>query len=324
MSYGDEIINLVGMEKDPMANATIVVSDLGPGNVGPLGPPVGTDPTVATALAEQPCAEAYRLPADDCFMCMDGRLTEAEEAQIELPGLPETAPAQVAGSLPVSESNASYMADPATHQPRSKVLAKKTRGAVDDGIKVKVHGSKQAGKGGCAALAESRSALRFNAENVDIVGPQVWDACKQHSLNDHITEADVNDSIMNGKEAADDEALWDVTPEQAIDIMVANGAEYEEVVGEHEELTWRVDNTKNGAFAKVAYARDKRAAGEPEQALSVSLGKLKSVVFERAARHGRTEREAALETMRIFTFNLGLIKMLMNEQAKAGHINEAK
>lgn len=298
-----------------MPTLTVSLTDLGPNNIGKLGP-AGLDDErhrlVVAALAKP----EYSLPASNRWICIDGRCSAAEVSRIDTR---HDADPQTAGSIPTTETAVSYMGDPSTHRPRSQVVADSTRSAIDDGLEVVVHGDEHNRESGCLANVALRKILRFAAANIDILAPQLWLACQQMGLDKWITEEDIVTSAMNGKAAADSDELWDCTPEEAVDIAVSNGAKYEELQGEHQEVIDREDHTE-GAFSKPRFNRD-HSAGKPIQAFSASVGKYRAETFRRAQIHGWTEREAALRTMRAKLFNRAAKKMLMAEDARTGIVH---
>jgi hypothetical protein len=317
LSHEQDPFNVdINFEKEqPMTQVAVI--DLGPNNIGTFGPAPGTPEIECIKKAETSCDEKYNRPATNRYICVDGRLTVQETAVLEAGDSPEKADPQIAGGIAVSETAASYMDTVSTHAKQSLVVAGKTRSAVEDGIKVTVHGDQKKGKAGCKALADIRTSLHFNAENADIVAPKAWAVSQALGLDQWINEDDITSSVLDGKRAADNDELWDVTPEEASDIMVANGAEYLVCVGDHQEESLRIDITE-GAFSKVDHARDNSTPDHQAQAFSASMGKYKKDRFARTLKHGGTERDAALEVMRVILFNADMSKILINENTKVG------
>lgn len=298
-----------------------VVTDLGPRNAGSFGPSPDLHEEARMALAEQACAEKYSVPATNRYICVDGRLSD-EESERMVSGEPiiEADP-QLAGGIVISEDAADRM-DPAKEQlPQSATIALITQQAILDGIEVTVHGDEN-GQSGCRANVDERNALRFNAENADIVTPKVWTVSELLGLDRYIQQDDIAQSIVTGQAAAEDDKLWDTNAEDRVRIIVDNGGTYITLRGTHAECALRIDATES-AFAKAAYVRDHSTPSGQAQAFAASIGKYSKDAFERAAMHGRPEREAALQVMRVVLFNVGMSKMLLNEVAKAGVITEA-
>ncbi|HET7060535.1 MAG TPA: hypothetical protein VFH99_04490 [Candidatus Saccharimonadales bacterium] len=301
-----------------MPTLTVDVTDLGPNNVGALGP-AGLDEEQMSKVVNALAAPEYSLPASNRWICIDGRCSAKEMSRIDAR---HDADPQTAGSITITETAASYMDDPSTHQPQSVVTAELTRSAVADGLEVVLHGDKLNGKGGCKANALLREVLRFTDDNIDILAPRLWQACQRMGLDKWITEDDIFTSARNGNIAANDEKLWDCTAEEVVDIAVAGGAEYEEFEGEHAEVMDREDHTE-GAFNKPRFNRDHAGGSRPLQVFSASVGKYRAEVFRRAKLHGWTEREAALRTMRAKLFNRAAKKMLMSDDAPIGIIGHS-
>ncbi len=310
-----------GTGETDVVRKIVVITDLGPDNVGIFGPSGQTN-EVCEAYAQAAASPEYsRRPQG--WRCVDGRPSGDDLQAIEQGLDAETAASQIAGSLPVSETAAGYMDDPSKHLPHSEMLAEDTFNAIQDGEEILVHGDESLGKAGCKANADTRSALRFNAANADIVIPKVWSIVQLMGLDKHIEEDDLMKSVLNGKKAADNDELWNVTPEGAVDVMVANGAQYEELVGAHHEHAERIDLTDE-AFDKAAFIRDQSTAEGQVQAFAASFGGYAKMAFRRAQMHGETERSAALKISRVMLFNTGLSKMLLNEDARVGVVTVAE
>jgi hypothetical protein len=297
-----------------MPTLTVDLIHLGPNNVGALGP-AGVGEEQMRKVVSALVAPEYSLPASNRWICIDGRCSPTEISQIDTKN---DADPQTAGSITITDTAVSYMDDPSTHRPRSQVTAESTRSAIEDGQEVVMHGDDQNGKGGCKANALLRDVLLYTHDNVDILAPRLWRACQAMGLDKWITQEDIVVSAKNGKIAADNEELWDCTPEEVVDIAVANGAEYEELQGEHGEVMAREDYTE-GAFNKPRFNRD-HAGDRPLQVFSASVGKYRSESFRRAGLNDQTEREAALRTMRAKLFNRAAKKMLLSEDAQTGII----
>ncbi|MEK7600112.1 MAG: hypothetical protein AAB462_03710 [Patescibacteria group bacterium] len=305
-----------------MNGIQVAVTDLGPRNKGTFGPHAGIAEADCVAIAEAAASEAYTREPTNRWRCVDGRQSPEEVQGAGRVGEAYADP-QIAGSIPVSETAAAFMDEPTSHKPHSQNLADKTRQAIEDGLEVIVHGDDANHKAGCKANVDVRNALLFNAENSDVVVPKVWEISKALGLQHWIDEDDVTKSVVSGAVAAKNDSLWDVTPEQAVDIMVANGAEYEELVDVHSEMTERVDITPT-TFDKTSFIQDHSTPASKVQAFAASLGCYKQEAFRRAAIHGQHEREAALQTMRVVLFNAGLSKTLITEGTKVGLVVPAQ
>lgn len=299
------------------------VIDLGPGNVGAFGPAPGTPEEECVRLAETACDDAYNKPATMRYICVDGRFLVEEKEQFEAGLRPESVDKQLAGGKVISESAAGFMDDPSTHKPQSVVLAESTKRDVEDGFIITVHGDDVKDEEGCAAHVREAEVLTFNAENADIVAPVTWTVAQALEIDHLVSQDDIAVSIMNGQQAADNKALWDVTAKEAVAIMKANGAQYVKCVGSHKELGERVDFTEGG-FDKVGYGLDHSTDTDIAMVFSASLGAYKKDCFEQTLKHGGTERDAALKLMRVALFNIGASKVLMPENAKVGLVLPAR
>jgi hypothetical protein len=290
----------------------VIPFDLGDNNIGAFGPNEDELPHLPRYIDALARPEYSKLASDE-WTCVDGRCSERELAEIADGSIPEAARPQIAGSKVTTDVAAEMMGTPGTVHKRSVLNAEKTRENIKNGQRIIVHGDTFKNKAGCIANAEIRAVLHFNAANTDIVAPVVWSGVKAAGLDTWVTGEDVASAIMNGKINADNEELWDVTAERAVDIQVENGAEYEELLGSHGELLERID-LSDGAFAKATYVRDHSYDGKQRQAFSASVGRYKTIAFEIAANEGRTERDAAIQVMRAIAYNVGISKMLKNDR----------
>lgn len=294
------------------------VIDLGPNNIGSYGPD-NLDETVAEKAMQDTALPEYSRPLSSSWICVDGRCSQ-EEIDAELAGDNKEAAGQTAGSLPVSESVSDLMADPYSARPLSQRVAENTRQQVADGCKPIMHGDEKAGKAGCKANADMRQVLRFNAENSDIVAPKVWAVMGAIGAEQHLHVNDVITDINAGKIAADKDELWDVSPEELVDIAVANGAGYQVYKDSHAEAGTRVDTTERG-FAKARYVLDHTADGQTIQMFSATIGAYYREALRRAKLNGLTEQDAARKTLRVALFNVGIDKMLTTDKARVGLIS---
>lgn len=291
-------------ERQKQGMQQTVVTDLGPRNTGSFGPSPDLDEDARMALAEEACAEKYSVSATNRYICVDGRLSD-EESVLMVSGESITeADPQLAGGIVISEDAADRM-NPAKEQlPQSIAIALKTQELILDGIEVTVHGDEN-GQSGCRANVDERKALRFNAENADIVTPKVWAVSELLGLHNYIEQDDIVQSIIAGQAAADEDKLWDTSPEERVQFIIDNGGTYIMLRGIHAECALRVDTTES-AFAKAAYVRDHSTPDKQAQAFAASIGKYNKDSFERAGMHGRPPREAALQVMRVVLFNVGM------------------
>jgi hypothetical protein len=304
--FGEQTV----MNKDIRVPLQIVITSLGEGNVGSLGPNDLTTEQRQQVINDLAHPE-YSVTASNRWICVDGRLCQAELEAVD--STSEIADPQTSGGKVLSDMAARLMGDPEDHKLVSQLATILTRENIEDNIRVTVHGDTTKHKEGCKANASMREALSFNAENADIVAPIAWSVGRALGLNEWLQEDDVVTSIVNGKTAAEHTETWDVSAVEIRDIIVANGGEYIELEADHNEKAIRIDTTV-GAFAKAKYVRDHSNVEQIIQSFSASLGCYKKVTFEIAQKRGLTEREAALQTLRVILFNLGLSKILSNEE----------
>jgi cytochrome b involved in lipid metabolism len=253
-----------------------------------------------------------KLPTDE-VVCFDGREDEAGSTNPE-----GYAPWQIAGSRPVTDTSVDMMVTPNQTQPQSVLIAKNTREAIEAGNKVKAHGDDHKGKAGCGANANDRQVLRSNGENLDIVAPTVWLLSQRLGLDAHITQDDIVHLITTGAENAENDELFDVTPEEKIDIIIANGGEYQVLKGKHRERIAVIKTTEK-VFDKDDFMQDHPADdGELDSAFGVALGVYKKKIFEEVRARGGDDREAALRVAAAVAFNVGVAKELTAEEEGHG------
>lgn len=292
------------------------IVSLGGGNHGTIGPQ-GDAQTAAqqtTFLGQEVARAAYRKRPTNRWICVDGRVSAQKMVET---GNVEADP-QTAGGMPLTEVAVDFMlqAEPA---PMSEALAEATKLTIQNGQKAVIHGDTHGGKNGCGCNKSQREILQSNAENIDIVTPILWAVGSALKLDTYITVADITQLVTIGGQNADKDALWDVTPEQKVEILLENGGEYEELVGGHTECITRI-GLDDMAFDETAFIRDH--AHEDGNALgvfNVTAGLLKEYYFE----HVADQREAALRTMAALLHNAGTAKWLSNDNMRAALIAPA-
>lgn len=276
----------------------VAVTDLGPNNLGSISCQ-GLSPSQKQQEIKRVLSpERYKTPTQR-FRCVDGR-----RPMSDLRWLEGQADPQIAGGLAISETAADMMVESHQHMPKSKLVAHNTSLAVQDGLDVVIHGDTHKGKSGCGANVLIRPTLQYNAENIEVVLPTAWFLGQQLGLDRYTSEKDVHWLIGNGKRNGGLEDLWDADPEQTVDIALKNGAEYEELAGDHNE-TAIVVNT------------DETATDAPD-AFVASLGAYQKQLFQRSLARGKSEREAALRMMAVVLFNVGIPKQLTAEEKGHG------
>lgn len=272
---------------------------LGEGNHGQIGPSV-----LAPDLAEQARADLgkseYDRPASLDWDCVDMR----SPANALVPAKNEGVAAHMPGGLVITDAAADMMLP--ENSKLSQLIVSNTKRAVeDDGQAVTVHGDSHAGKAGCGAnkLLANRDVLKSNLANASIVAPLAWDVAR--IMNLPILAEDISAAIVNGGRHAANDELWDVTPEQVVDLIAANGGRYIELAGEHHEAAARLQ-LDNGSFDKIGFARDHQDVG----VFAASLGRFSQYTFER---YGEDRAGAAQHVLGAILFTIGACKGLGND-----------
>ena len=294
MKYEEEV-NMNDVERFG-AMPQVAVLDLGKDNIGKLGPN-GLPEEKRDFHVAYDDPEMRMEGLTDTYICMDGRFEAGPESQ-------------VLGGLPLLDVSTDMMVNPSKTK-LSVLVANKTKEAIADGFDVTVHGDSKAKKNGCAANFAKRDVLHFNAEHIDTIAPLTWTIARKLGLDTYVTSDDVTRVILDGKEAADDDDLWDVDAEQCVDIIVENGGRYIEAPGAHGEVDadFEMDDDSKidtGLFGEAFTHED----GEAAQLFVVTLGKYTKDTFRRAEMHGRTKQEAALTVLAGISLHLAAFKIL--------------
>lgn len=284
----------------------IAVTDLGPGNTGTISA-ADVPPARRAELIKAVANPEYRKRATNRFRCVDGRTPEGGLQAPE--GMADP---QEAGGAAVSETAADFMDAEQTFT-LSEGVARNTKANVDNGYPVVIHGDDHKGKKGCLANLKMRETLWANAENIEVVAPKAWTVATELGLDRWLTEDDVTEKIVAGKNSADDDKRWDATAEEVVDIALDNGAEYEELVEEHMERLAVVDVSPD-AWSEEQFMKDHtNEAGDPIEAFVVSIGAVRDKLMDIARKTGQTERAAASKTLGVLLFNIGLTKQASAE-----------
>jgi len=295
------------MEEETMNQSleVLAVTDFGPGNKGTIGRKMA-EPE-CRQLAAEASDEKYRRRPTNRWICVDKRLAKPEH---RVPTAEGEADPQTAGGIIITDTAASFMAD-AGGPKLSERIPTYTKAALADGLRPVMHGDGH-GAAGCGANKTLRSSLQSNGENIEVVVPLAQTVCAYLKIESWIDEPAIRQSVLTGQANAANDKLWDITPEEVTELAIANGAEYEELEGEHDEAITRVD-VSDDAFDKSAFAADHTSAEDSVGAFVATLGALRNENFRRAKTHGQTEQDAALKTMRDVLFNIGVCKELSSE-----------
>jgi hypothetical protein len=297
--------------------AILATDNFGRGNQGRIGEALA--PELKTQLADDIASGTYARPASQRWICVDGRsVASAEQAS-------EQADPQTAGGWVITNIAADLMLEEMGRDGLTTQATRHTEAALRDGLTPVVHGDSDQLKAGCGANQALRASLKNNDENVGVVSRLVWQACQWLSIDQHVSERTIARAIQTGKLAAENEDLWDATPEQLANTIMTAGGQYEELSGTHSEAITVLDFSEQ-AFAKQAFASDHASAldgGRPLSAFAASLGALKTELFRQAKLHGDTERAAAERTMAALIFNIGLCKQLSSDSMSFVAIGQA-
>lgn len=245
------------------------------------------------------------------FVCVDMRLPEGGC------DVPEGyADPQIAGGAAITETAVDMMFEADQQLPVSKLVVKNTRQVLNAGYRVVVHGDTHKQKGGCGANANDRETLKDNAKNIDIIAPKTWYVCQQLGLDAYIDENDIVRLITNGAHNAAKDELFDVTPEEKVDLITApeNGGEYEELLGEHHEHAI-VAEVGDKVFDQEGFMHDHVSADGTELGIfAAAFGAYMQMEFTKTHKLKGNDRDAALRTAAAVAFNLGLPKELIAEE----------
>lgn len=304
-----------------MDRVNLQVVDFGPNNSGKYGPDGIAD---MQKLEEDVRNGEHRLPATNRWICVDGRTPLVPRANTRHTG--EIDP-QIPGGPAVTDSAADLM-DPATVGVvrLSERLAANTKTHVNRGNTVVAHGDNHKGRGGCAAGAIEDN-LRYGAENVDVIAPIVWGVSQMYGLDRHgVTEQDVNNSLLTGGKNANDDNVIDVkSMDERVQIQLDNGAEYEELLDDHNERFGAIELEANKAFDNQGFAEDHvRPDGTRDEAFGVALGKYIHDSVGALVAEGRTPHDACLHVMRVIAYTVSLTKRIGNEDLQAWLLGKAR
>ena len=315
----DEAARMQDLEP-PVAPAVI---NFGPDNIGAFGPDETTD---LKTLQHDAIGPEYRKPHSGGWICVDGRGPEGE-AGVDS----EELDAQIPGSKPIADTAADMQSPKAVKLRLSERIAANTTNDVQRGREITVHGDDHAGKAGCAANTKMRLTLKYNGEKVDLVVPTAWELTKMFGLDQPpfgVKREDLVEAVIAGAKNAADAEVWDVTPEEVVDIAVRNGAQYKPVKGHHTERFSGVTLDEDEIFDNRMFARQhshENSKGEviEDEAFAAAIGTyVHTVVPERVAA-GDTPHEAALHVAGVFLFTVGLHKVIGNEDLSGLALGEA-
>ena len=291
---------------------TITVTDLGSGNEGKISASDITGVARGNLLAD---AEKYRRPCRDSWICVDSRAEE--NVHVESYVDTEEVYAQGAGGEAVFEPMIDYMLEPNSNEPLSSKVKNAVSKAISRGREVIMHGDTRNEEFGCGALVCKRDALKANAANMDVVAPRAAYLLGVVGIQS-VTEEDIVNAIVIGKENAEKDELWDITPEEHVGIAIGSGARYVRLVGDHNEKLADIETTEHG-FDRIAFMRDHTTAdGDSIGAFAITLGKYKQQVDKEVADGVIDRRQADLRVLGFILFNIAVPKRLTAEERGNG------
>jgi len=272
----------------------LAVTDLGGNNKGRIGAG-DLNPDEKQRIVEDVANPEYHRRPTNRVRCVDMRIPEGGFQHPE-----GHADIQVAGGPPIFGAAVDMMVVEQT-SPLSALVVKNTREALAADVTPIVHDD-------CGANKNLRATLRSNAENIDIVAPKAWAFSKELGLQQWIDEDDVTQLIVTGNKSANDDSLWDITPDEATDISEQNGAIRHRLQGKHNEKAVVIE-LSGGTFAQEEFMRDHpRPDGESNGVFVASLRAYMPKEFEKVRSQGGTDRDAALRMAGVILFNIGVPK----------------
>lgn len=256
------------------------------------------------------------------WRCVDGRTPEGGVQTREGYSDP-----QLAGGLVVNEVSADIMTGTADST-LSATVARNTRTALTNGQQVVVHGDNhvhadehgntpETNKAGCGANKFQRYVLHKNAENAEVIAPIVFAASELAGLdtlwqNPEQLKDEIYTLIQRGKEVADNDSFWDIGPEGVVDVIVANGGEYEELIEDHLEVFAAMELQSDSTFDEESFMQAHEYEGKPLEAFIASVGLYAKYTFEQAEKNGVNKQEAAKRVLATVLAHVGTLKKLTN------------
>lgn len=316
-----------------------VITDLGDGNDGTIYPHEKLNSDQVEQAIQDVAGPEYRKKATRRWRCVDGRIPEGGLKNME-----GYADPQIAGGYVIADISVDLMMNVMNEEDRhSEKVAAKTREAIADGIEVVIHGDNNVARdeagdpleetnaAGCKANVEQRTVLRRNAENADIVIPKAMAVAKAAGIDKYYVDqsGEASDGALADRSAelievgrvnAENDAYWDTAPSQVVDITIANGGQYEEVIEDHTEVV-AVADCAEGAIDEEQYMRDHVVVLEDGtevtlEAFIASIAEYKKLQFELAEKHDRTGQWAADKTLAVILQTVGTVKKLTKDGFK--------
>lgn len=296
----------------------LLVTDLGPGNIGSISAADVNAREREQLIADAASSDYHKLPTNR-FRCVDGRVLADGLLKLTIRNAHMYADPQMAGGLAISESASGLLV--ATNQvlPISQQVAGNTDSAHENGAIVVVHGDSHKLAEGCGANLLLRESFGVMADNHDALVETAWPLAQGLGLHNYgVTKADSGVLIANSVVNADNDALWDVSAAERVSIACAHGAEYEELIEEHDERLIIVDLSSR-AFSEEQFMQDHSLQnGKSREAFVASLGAYARWKLECAQRNGHNMRDAALGVLGVVLFNVAVPKVLTSPEKGSG------
>lgn len=293
-------------------STNVITLDLGKGNIGGLGPNGLSADDQAEFRKVYPESRLEGLT--NLYVCMDGRFEAGPNGQ-------------VLGGIAILDTYTSLMTRVHnTDHPSEKIsniVAAKTKQAIADDLTVTVHGDGQKHEEGCAANAAMETVLRFQAAEIDTIAPLTWNIGRRLGLDKFLEPEELTRLILNGKANADNEALWDVDAAGRARIIVENGGTYVELPGAHNEVDAVFDLDEDESIDRAKFGgMFTTENGKSAQLFMVTLGKYAKDTFERVAKHGGTEKDAAKQVLSAISLHIAAFKILGAEDMGASLVGK--
>lgn len=275
----------------------LALNDLGEGNCGNFGPSSDEE----LAAVKQCNKNKYVGKETPDSHCMDDRF--------------EGYACQLPGNRAITEIAGDYMNPTVEARPLSELVATKVSELVEKQRVPYFHGDEHKGKAGCAANANLRAVLAYNDEYSELVASLAYTRLRMNGI-DSLEHEDIISAIKAGAERAADDSLWDVTPEQVVDIAEQCGAEVEIFKGDHNVAGSREDISKNtfnnGLFRNEHNSDDGKSLG----LLSITYG----AYINQLKEDGFSKAEIADKMMHACLFTVGILKLACKEDFPAAII----
>lgn len=275
-------------QAEPIDIKVIAKAELGPGNLGDIGPKSAREAAYADELGNP----EYAAPPADDSECMDDR-NEGRKLQL-------------AGNRALSEVIADYLDFEVPAEPLARTLPRKTAELIMAERVPHFHE-------GCAAIGVSAdgSVIRFIGENMDALKPVAADFLSRLVPADTYSEEDFDVMAKTAAKRGAQQELFSASAEELLDGVRGAGASVERFASGHNSVGRRIDTSENsydnGAFMRDHQSDDDRPIG----ALSVTLGLYKRQMEE----DGFDQATINRRLLAVSIYNIAVLKMAEAEGA---------